>query len=105
MPDYWSKILVKKVNDTYIGYSHPDIISEEELERIFAYEGQPAITVVQDLVLPFKVLPYSGELPDVNLYNVHPKLLEYVSTEFEKQLYTKSVRESTIEKYYQDSNA
>ena len=105
MPYYWSKILVKKVNDTYIGYSHPDIISEEELERIFAYEGQPAITVVQDLVLPFKVLPYSGELPDINLYNVHPKLLEYVSTEFEKQLYTKSVRESTIEKYYQDSNA
>ena len=105
MPGYWSNLLVMKVNDKYVGYSHPDITSQSYLEYMFQYGGEKPYTVIQDRVLEFSVIPYSGELPDINLYNVHPKLIEYASREFEKQLYTKSVRKSTIEKYYQNNNA
>lgn len=105
MPDYWDKILVKKINGNYVGYSHPKIYSQEQMEQKFTTLGEKPYTIIQNLVLDFEVLPYSGELPDINLYNVHPKLINYAAREFEKQLYNKSVRESTIEKYYQNNNA
>lgn len=103
MSSYWSKLLVTKVNEKYYGYSHPEIV--DVTNRFLNTEEQKPYTIIQNLVLEFDVEEYSGELPEINNYEVHPKILKYAARELEKQLYYKSVRKSTIEKYYQSSNA
>lgn len=103
MQSYWSKLLVTKVGDKYYGYSHPEII---DLHDMFNnVDGEKPYTLIQNYVVQFEVEQYSGELPDINNYKVHPKILNYAARELEKQLYYKSVRKSTIEKYNQGNNA
>ena len=103
MSSYWSKLLVTKVNEKYYGYNHPEII--DVTTRFLNLQKQKPYTIIQNLVLEFDVQQYSGELPEINNYQVHPKILKYAARELEKQLYYKSVRKSTIEKYHQSINA
>ena len=99
----WSKLLVTKINEKYYGYSHPEILDLSD--RFLNDNQEKPYIIVQNLVLEFEVEEYSGELPEINNYEVHPKILKYAARELEKQLYYKSVRKSTIEKYHQSINA
>lgn len=105
LQSYWKRLLVTKVNSTYYGYSHPDIETEEQLKSKFKKDGENPYFYLRNRKLIFNVEPYTGELPDVSNYKVHPKFLEYVSTRLEQELYEKSVRKYTVEKHYQSVNA
>jgi hypothetical protein len=106
MQDYWSDMLITKIEGKYYGYNHPNIVNSDELTNMFINENnENPYTLIQDKKIEFKVENYSGELPDINNYKVHPKILNYAARELEKQLHYKSVRKSTIEKYNQGNNA
>lgn len=106
LSDYWRRLLVSKVGDKYYGYEHPVINTPEEMKAMFtnSREGLPHFYLRSNKV-EFNVEPYGGELPDINNYKVHPKFIEYVSTRLEQELYYKSVRKSTFEKYHQPVDA
>ena len=103
MPSSWDKLLVKKVDDKYYGYSHPQI--EDMSNHFLNSNEEKPYTIIQNLVLEFDVETYSGELPEIDSYEVHPKILKHAARELEQKLYYQSVRKSTIEKHNQNSNA
>ncbi len=106
LPDNVKYLLVTKTDGRLYGYASPIIETQNQLiNRFCNNNGELPYTYVQDNKLEFKVEEFSGELPDINNYNVHPKFLNYVSRELEKQLYYKSVRKSAIERHYQTNNA
>jgi hypothetical protein len=101
----WKHLLVTRNNGSYYGYNHPNIETPEQLRRKFETNSELPHFYLRSNKVEFKVEPYSGDLPDINDYKVHPKFLEYAATRLEQELYSKSVRKSTIERYHQIDNA
>lgn len=99
-------LLVKEVNGILLGFSRPNILEEEALlTKFLNNEGEQPSISIQGNDIQFKVLPYTQEIESITGYNIHPNFLEYAIQQLEQQLFYKSVRKSTIEKYYQGSNA
>ena len=99
------KLLVSQVGDKYYGYEHPFINSPEDMKAMFTARNELPHFYLRSNKVEFNVEPYAGELPDINKYKVHPKFIEYASTRLEQELYYKSVRKSTFEKYHQPVDA
>lgn len=95
--------IVKQVNTTMYGYS----ISEGTTNPVFINRRtqEEPYTIFQGRRIYFKLAEFSGEIPDINEYKTHPKLLDYVANKLEQQLFYNAVRKSTIERQHQSSNA
>lgn len=102
---YYDKLLVTKVGNIYYGYSHPKIKTAEDLKKMFVTRDRQPHFYLRNEKIVFNIEPYTGELPDINNYKVHPKFLEYVSTKLEQELHEKSITKSAVEKYHQLINA
>lgn len=101
-----STLLVKEVNGNLLGFSRPSILEEETLlTKFLNNEGEQPSISIQGNEIQFKVLPYAQEVESITGYDIHPNFLEYAIQQLEQQLFYKSVRKSTIERYYQGSNA
>lgn len=104
--EYVKYLLVNKVGTEYVGYNFPDIKTPEELKEKFLNDrGELPYTLIQGKKIEFKVEKFTGEMPDINQYGVHPKFLNYVSKKLEHKLYKKTIRRSSIERYNQSINA
>jgi len=99
-------LVTKRPNDEkYYMYSMPRIIPPKELREKFKKDGESPYFYFRDKRIDFKVESFTGDLPDINDFKVHPKFIDYVATKLEQELYLKSIRKSSIERYYQSSNA
>jgi len=105
LSNYWKYLLTIKVGDKLYGYDHPKIHTADELKSKFTEYRETPHFYLRDNKIEFKIEEYSGELPDVNKYKIHPKFLQYVATKLEQELYYNSVRKSTFERYNQLANA
>jgi|GEM_PF-7031783 len=104
--EYNRYFIVNKVGSNYVGYNFPDIKTPEELKSNFLNSrGELPYTLIQGKKIEFKVKKFTGEMPDINNYGVHPKFLNYVSTKLEQKLYKKTIRRNSIERYNQSINA
>lgn len=106
LSDNWKTLLVTNVGGKLYGYDSPKIYSETELKLMFTNnDGELPHFYFRSNKVEFNVEPFSGEMPDINKYKVHPNFINHVSTRLEQQLYYKTVRKSTIEKHHQGVNA
>ena len=98
--------IVTRKGENFYGYSFPRIWNKEELKEKFQHstKGLP-YTLIQGKKIEFKVEEFTGEMPDISNYGVHPKFLNYVSTKLEQELYKKTIRRGVIERHNQSINA
>jgi hypothetical protein len=98
-------ILVIKSEEKLYGYFNGDYKTKEELKEQFKTgSGETPYLLIRDKKIEFNVEPCEITIPDINTYSVHPNLIEYVSTELEKELYRKAIRKHTVDRHYQSSN-
>lgn len=98
-------LLYVEEGNYYYGYSQIHILSENSLNDKFKNEeGEKPAIFIQGNKLEFNVLPFEGEIENVDGYKVHPNIIEYAKEQLEQKLFLQYIRKSTIEKYYQTNN-
>lgn len=100
------RLLVKELRGEYYGYSYPTIKSKEELIRMLENDsGESPYFFFRSKKVKFKIKPFNGELPSIEEYKVHPKLLNYATEQLEQELFVKSIERSIAERQVEIGNA
>jgi len=81
----------------------PDLL--ESLQNYYEY-SEPPFTYISGKKIKTQIRRTKfDETEDINTFNVHPKLLDYVATQLERELYEKAVISSAVEARAEISNA
>lgn len=101
-------LMVKKTINGYVNYANEikGTVDNSKEYRYHDHNNRPAYTIIAGKEVSMKVYKEkkTTKLPDMNEYQVYPKLLEYVSKQLESSIYKATIRASAINSYYSRNN-
>lgn len=102
--EYYPKLLViRDEQNRFMSYASPETVVNPNVP-LRDSEGNPPKYLFRGEEIPFKIHLYDGEKPNLDAYFVHPSFINYVIEQLENELYEKTVRKHTIERYHQSQN-
>jgi len=101
--NYGDYLVKKDLRNDWVRYSFPTITRNAN-QLLLDENGNPPSFCFRGEKIKYFVEEYNGELPKISAYRVHPDIIEYTAKQLENEIYEKTIRKHTIERYYQSQN-